>query len=193
MTFGSRPAGWPVGPIPPSGGQRGTAAFVGGRYRVAVSSAGLAVPAAAPIAAAKVTGDISVSATARLATGQGGWGVWCRGTSLWDSNRYEFTVTRDGVAYIVTPDHRGDEDDPAQIPGFDAGAEHTVSAECVRLPAGAGMRLTMKVDGAEVATWVDIRATLPPAGVGVHSFAYGDVPGPLADARFSSFDVTRAG
>lgn len=172
--------GWYVGQAP-----NGVAEYVSGQYRINANRGGVAVWSPAP--AVRPAAAIQIIATARIANGQGGWGVWCRGTDT--GERYEFIVSHAGSAYIKTPGDRGTK--PVPIPSFDAYQDTQVVAECRDAPNGAGVELTLAVNGKSIPPYLDRGPLLGPGKVGVHAFSFGDVHGDPADVRFSYFEVDR--
>jgi hypothetical protein len=176
--FSTPQRGWPIGAS--SAGDR---EWRSARYDVKILAAGVADFVTAP--ASRPATDARVVATGRLTTGQGGWGVWCRGTS--SGQRYEFSLTHAGNVYIKTPDG---ETAPVHVP-VDAYSDNTLTADCRDAPSGGGVQLSLRVNGAVAASYLDRGPTLlPPGRVGLHAFSYSDVTGDLADATFRSFTLS---
>jgi hypothetical protein len=128
---------------------------------------------------------VSVTATGRLLSGQGGWGTFCRGDP--GDQRYEFSVTHAGAAYIKTTDDGGT--GPVPIPDFDAFADNTITAECRDTEGTGGVRLTLRV-GDFTISHIEQNRFLGPGRAGVHAFSFGDVDGTPAAVRFTDFAVT---
>jgi hypothetical protein len=173
--------GWDVGQSP-----NGVMEYVPGQYRISANPGGVAVWSAAP--AVRPAAAVKIIATARIASGQGGWGVWCRGTDT--GERYEFSVTHAGVAYIKTPGGSGSGTGPVSIPGLDTYQDTRMVAECRDAPNGAGVALTFTVNGKTI-SYLDRGPLLGPGKVGVHAFSFGDMLGDPADVRFSYLEVDR--
>lgn len=175
--FNSPGSGWQVGRSP-----SGLDEYESGNYRI-VANRGYAVWSTAP--AVQPAAHEQIIAVARLADGEGGWGVWCRGTGT--GQRYEFSVTHAGFAYIKTPYHQTI---PKEIPDFDAYQDNRVVADCSDTSNRKGVQLKLSVDGKLIVSYLDHDPTLlGPGEVGIHAFTFGDVNGDLADARFSDFEV----
>jgi hypothetical protein len=168
--------GWPVGPQPD-----GIEEFVAGAYRISAKP-GYAVWSPAPEVRPAVA--TRIVATARLAKGNGGWGVWCRGATT--GERYEFSVTHAAAAYIKTP---GWAMPPVSMANFDAYRDNRVEAVC--RDTRGGIELTLTVNGVRVASHLDRGPLLGPGQAGVHAFTFADVIGDPADVRFTYFEVDR--
>jgi len=176
---------WPTGAV-----TVGSACFDASGYRLRVTAAkSLAVvPAPFPRTyAAEI-----VEAQGRLVGGQGGWGVWCRGSAT--GQRYLFRVSHGKFAAIIV--QQGDQSlewtDNKPLPSsFDIFALNRVRASCLDLPAGGGIELTMQVNGVTV-TKLRPRTLFSPGRVGVYAFSFTDVSGDLADAHFDMFRVRGA-
>jgi hypothetical protein len=180
--FGSGGAGWE------KSDDHGSATFVDGALQV-LPRAGLAewIPAPSGHPAATVT----ITADACLMAGQGGWGVWCRGTAPGQRRgQYEFSVSHAGVASIK--DAEGKAVAEKNLADFDIYSPNMMTADC--RDAGGTVQLTMKMNGVTIlsgSATANGGRLLGPGLVGLHAFAFGDTAGETADARFGYFEVTR--
>jgi serine/threonine kinase PknH len=132
---------------------------------------------------------VRIAAKAHLEAGQGGWGIWCRGTAD-NSRQYEFSVTHAGDAYIKNGYDRAL--GKTNIPGFDITRENTMTVDC--RDANGDVQLTMSMNGEQVLSAQGSDGDgglLGPGPVGLHAFAFGDTAGAPADVRFSYFEAVR--
>lgn len=70
-------------------------------YRVHGTGRGVFGPLPAPPTGS--ASDQVVSATARITSGQGAWGVWCRGVDGTGARSYQFLLSHAGAVQIVEP------------------------------------------------------------------------------------------
>ncbi|HEY7487763.1 MAG TPA: serine/threonine-protein kinase [Streptosporangiaceae bacterium] len=158
-----------------------------GHYRLSVANprqelnqGGL--PAAANVDTSRYA-DIQVTARA---SGTGAYGVWCRGNPPKRPDaKYEFYVTGTGEAAIVKrrPGGLSSEITPFRQ-AFTPTAINHIQARCQGVDGG--VRLTLTVNGHQVATATDASGPLRPGAVGVIAYARNV---PQASADFVSFTV----
>ncbi|MGV9325612.1 serine/threonine-protein kinase [Streptosporangium sandarakinum] len=150
-----------------------------GAYRLTVR-AGASLPVTAPVTASLRNAVITVKA--RLISGKGDFGVFCRGRKATDE-RYEFALTGDGGASIT----RSGETPSAvrRVPGLRPGRLTVLQAVC---RGGAkGTTLSLRVNGKEVVSRVDRARPLAAGSIGV--FARGRRGGSGLDVAFNSFEA----
>ncbi|MEU6738468.1 serine/threonine-protein kinase [Streptosporangium sandarakinum] len=150
-----------------------------GAYRLTVR-AGASLPVTAPVTASLRNAVITVKA--RLISGKGDFGVFCRGRKATDE-RYEFALTGDGGASIT----RSGEAPSAvrRVPGLRPGRLTVLQAVC---RGGAkGTTLSLRVNGKEVVSRVDRARPLTAGSIGV--FARGRRGGSGLDVAFNSFEA----
>ncbi|GAB2817180.1 hypothetical protein GCM10027176_22270 [Actinoallomurus bryophytorum] len=170
--------GWTVGKSG-SGEER----YTSGAYQMDAAR-GKAEWSPAPIV--RMGANVRLTAVARMISGNGGWGAWCRGTPNNDS-RYEFSITHAGYAYIRTPNRTTA---ATAIPHFDAFRDNRIVAECNDAPHTSGVRLTLKVNGKQIASYLEAGSPLlGPGAMGIHTFTFVDVEGAPAAVRFSYFKI----
>ncbi|WP_344979848.1 serine/threonine-protein kinase [Streptosporangium fragile] len=99
-------------------------------------------------------------------TGQGEYGLFCRGEDGYKATRYEFLLDTSGNARIrkTVKDAGGELTKPVKVDLAETGTTTRLQAECT--PAEDGVRLTMWVDGEEVQSYLDT-TPLPNGQVGV--------------------------
>ncbi|GAA4991228.1 hypothetical protein WHI96_09115 [Pseudonocardia tropica] len=162
-----------------------TTRYAEGRYDVHVVRPGTYVTVPAP--PTPQIGDEVVTATARIASGQGAWGVWCRGTDERGTRRYEFQVSHGGAVRVVLPD--GTATTWSYVDGLDTSLPVTLSARCDDVP-DAPVELTLAVNGTTVLTHRPA-SILGPGFAGVSGMAFSDVDGPTVTAAVTRFEVRR--
>ncbi|MET9066268.1 serine/threonine-protein kinase [Streptosporangium sandarakinum] len=169
-----------------AGGWRSTAAGNAGKhrpdhgaYRLTVR-AGASLPVTAPVTASLRNAVITVKA--RLISGKGDFGVFCRGRKATDE-RYEFALTGDGGASIT----RSGETPSAvrRVPGLRPGRLTVLQAVC--RGGATGTTLSLRVNGKEVVSRVDRARPLTAGSIGV--FARGRRGGSGLDVAFNSFEA----
>lgn len=169
-----------------AGGWRSTAAGNAGKhrpdhgaYRLTVR-AGASLPVTAPVTASLRNTVITVKA--RLISGKGDFGVFCRGRKATDE-RYEFALTGDGGASIT----RSGETPSAvrRVPGLRPGRLTVLQAVC--RGGATGTTLSLRVNGKEVVSRVDRARPLTAGSIGV--FARGRRGGSGLDVAFNSFEA----
>ncbi|WP_189244818.1 serine/threonine protein kinase [Streptosporangium pseudovulgare] len=148
-----------------------------GAYRLTVR-AGASLPVTAPVTASLRNAVITVKA--RLLSGKGDFGVFCRGRKSTDE-RYEFALTGDGGASIT----RSGEAPSAvrRVPGLRPGRLTVLQAVC--RGGVTGTTLSLRVNGKEVISRVDRARPLTAGSIGV--FARGRRGGSGLDVAFNSF------
>jgi serine/threonine protein kinase len=134
--------------------------------------------------------DETVSATAQLNSGQGGWGVWCRGAAPSGERRYQFILSHAHRIAIRAFDGSAAADGTAwwTLDGVDLSGPVTMTGRCV--DAGAGVQLTMFIDGRTVLSYAQPKVLLSPGYSGVTVFGFADLDGPKIDVDFKSFSIT---
>ncbi|MFD0853601.1 hypothetical protein ACFQ07_15295, partial [Actinomadura adrarensis] len=158
-----------------------SAELIDGRYNLTVTNPG-GIPASANVDTSRQD-DVLLTAKA---TGTGAYGVWCRGTPAREPlAKYEFYATSKGEAGIVkrAANGQGTELWPFRA-AFTPAAFNTVQARCQT--EGNGARLSLTVNGSEIATVTDRSAPLGPGAVGVIAFARSV---PQAAAEFDTFRI----
>ena len=125
-------------------------------YEVELTSTGEFEPLTAPRTPS--VSDQLVTATASTVAGQGGWGVWCRGTDNSGSRRYEFLISHTGAVQIIEPGDIGT--GWVYLRGLDLSQPVTLTAHCADV-VGAPIELTLVVNG-RVALTYRPSATLGP-------------------------------
>ncbi len=155
-------------------------------YALHVTGRGTTAPVPAPPAAS--VSDEVVSATATVTSGQGIWGVWCRGVDAAGTRRYGFQISHTGAVRIVTPDN--EVPDWVAVTGLDLSRPVTLAARCADVP-GAPVELTLAVNGRVV---LGHRPTvvLGPGYAGIEGATFADVEGPTITAEFNRFAVHRS-
>ncbi len=134
--------------------------------------------------------DQVVSATASVQSGQGGWGVWCRGSDNEGSERYAFLLSHAGAVQIVGPDGGGT--GWVYIDGLDVAGPTTLSARCADVADGP-VELTLAVDGRTALSYKPpTTALLGPGYAGLEEMSFSEVNGPTITARYDHFDIRRA-
>jgi serine/threonine protein kinase len=132
--------------------------------------------------------DTVVTATAALQSGQGLWGVWCRGVDTDPSTAYLFLISHTAAVQITATGFQ-DGTGWKHLDGVDVSRPTTISARCADVP-GASVELTMAVNGRQVLTYRPA-TVLSPGYSGVTMQPFGDVEGPIAVALFSEFQIRR--
>ena len=173
---------WVAEEIPPY-----TTAYAGGGFELRMTERGVFVPVPAP--PARSVSDEVVSATATIMSGQGAWGVWCRGVDEVGSSRYEFLISHAGAVQIIGADGEGT--GWVYLRGVDLTAPVTLSARCADVGT-APVVLTLGVNGRTALTYRP-RTILGPGHAGIEGMTFSDVAGPTVTARFRSFAVARPG
>jgi hypothetical protein len=162
-----------------------TTTWTGAGYRLHLVSLGEYETVPAPSTPAP--SDQVVSATGTRVSGQGAWGVWCRGTDETGSDRYEFQLSHAGAVRIVMPDATAT--DWTYVEGLDTTRPHTLTGRCADVP-DAPVELTLAVDGV-VQQEHRPAAILGPGYSGIEGMTFSDVPGPTLTADFERFEVRR--
>lgn len=177
--------GWPVGTS-----DTVDQAFRDGVYAVRPRSKGDSAFLPLPVDAG--LSDVAVSATATLRSGQGFWGVWCRGTDEDATDAYYFQISHTASIRILVLDgsRYGGGTGWKRLQGVDVSEPTTVSGRCADVP-GAPVRLTMSVNGRDVLTYDESSHLLGPGYVGISAQTFGDVDGPTSVGGFSTVGVTR--
>jgi hypothetical protein len=135
--------------------------------------------------------DEVVSGTAAIVSGQGAWGVWCRGTDPAGTNRYEFQLSHGGAVRITMPDNTATEWVYLRDRGItvDVSRPVTLTARCRDL-AGAPVELTLAVNGQAVLTHRP-DAVLGPGYAGLQAMPFSDVGGNMITAEYQQFELRR--
>jgi hypothetical protein len=172
-------AGWPTGD---SG--HGRAQYVTRQFQI-LTVKGEADWRQAPTLPA--AGSIQVTTTASLASGQGGWGSWCRGTDD-GTDRYWAAITHGAAIAFGTPSRPFVviADSPVKP---DIYRPNSVTIDC--RDADGTVRISIMLNRRWVCTFLDHGRLLGPGRVGVLAFAFVDADGAPADARITGFAVRR--
>jgi serine/threonine protein kinase len=155
-------------------------------YELELTSTGEFEPATAPRTPS--VSDQLVTATATTIAGQGGWGVWCRGTDQAGSRRYEFLISHTGAVQIIEPGDTGT--GWIYLRGLDLSQPVTLTAHCADV-IGAPIELTLVVNG-RVALTYRPSITLGPGYAGIEGMTFADVEGPKITAAYRRFTIARA-
>lgn len=159
-----------------------------GGYELHILGHGVYQPVPGP-QIGSVTDEV-VSATATVQSGQGGWGIWCRGIDQAGSSRYEFLISHAGAVQIAGPDGYGT--GWVYLVGLDTSAPVTLAARCADV-VGAPVELTLAVNGRTALTYrPDSTGLLGPGYVGIEGMTFSDVSGPTIAAAYSRLEVRRA-
>jgi hypothetical protein len=150
--------GWPVGRS-----DIADVEFKDGAYMVHPQSYQYGKYIAAPAPPETFLSDIVVTATASLQSGQGSWGVWCRGVDD-PGDAYLFLISHAGAVQITLTGFNGDGTGWKYLEGVDVSKPITISARCADIP-GYPVLLTMAVNGREVLNYrpVKILSRVTPA------------------------------
>lgn len=135
-----------------------------------------------------VSDDVVVTATASQ-SGQGLWGVWCRGSDPGATgNAYLFLISHTG-AVLITLNGPNDGTEWKYLDGVDVSKPITVSARCANTP-DSHVLLTMAVNGREVLNYRP-RKILSRGYSGIMTRPLGDVDRPVSAVSFTEFRVSR--
>ena len=154
-------------------------------YELELTSTGEFEPVTAPRTPS--VSDQLVTATAATIAGQGGWGVWCRGTDQAGSRRYEFLISHTGAVQIIEPGDTGT--GWVYLRGLDLSQPVTLTAHCADV-IGAPIELTLVVNG-RVALTYRPSMTLGPGYAGIEGMTFADVEGPKITAAYRRFTIAR--
>ena len=135
-----------------------------------------------------------VEATGTISSGQGAWGVWCRGTTQTGTKRYRFLLTHAGAVGIFSYD-AGGRGAPREegtgwwyLTGIDVGEPVRMTAHCSDVPAEQQIGLRLSINGRTVLTHnPGPQAILTPGYSGFETYAFTDVDGPTLTAVLHSF------
>jgi hypothetical protein len=136
-----------------------------------------------------------VSATATIESGQGAWGLWCRGTDRLGTNRYRFLLTHSGSIGIFESKLTATGEMLDQGTGFwrltniDLRQNIHLEGRCADLDGLVS--LTMLVNGRQVLKYKPVQI-LGPGYSGTEVYGFQDVPGPLLKTRFQNFTQASA-
>jgi serine/threonine protein kinase len=155
-------------------------------FRMHVTGQGIFTPIPSP--ATVSAGDEIVSATAQVSSGQGAWGVWCRGVDAQATQRYEFLLSHAGAVQIIDGDGQYGTG-WKYVTGLDMNKPVTLSARCADV-IGAPVELTLAVDG-RIALTYHPKIILGPGYSGVEGMTFSDVAGPTVTADYDHFDIRR--
>ena len=128
----------------------------------------------------------TVTATASLQSGQGVWGVWCRGTSGNPAESYTFLLSHAGAVSISGP--QGLLTDWRYLQGIDVSKQTTLTARCADANPGP-VQLTLSVNGRQVLTTAVTTDLLGPGYSGIMAGGFADVTGPIAQFRFTRYAI----
>ncbi|WP_327106827.1 serine/threonine protein kinase [Nonomuraea glycinis] len=149
------------------------------------------VVVAAPIGPAPGSEAITVRGT--LESGQGGWGVWCRGTTAAGQKRYSFMVTHAGAVGIFdySTNSSGVGNNWWYLKGVDWNSPINLRVLCEDTGEAKPIKLTLEINDRTVLVFEpDTTAILGPGFSGVECFAFGDLPGPRANIVLENFSST---
>jgi serine/threonine protein kinase len=132
--------------------------------------------------------DEVVTARAAIESGQGAWGLWCRGTDAAGTERYEFLLSHAGAVQILEPD--GSSTGWKYLADIDVSEPVTMAARCDDVP-GAPVVLTLSVNGRVALTYEPKGQLLGPGFAGIETMSFSDVSGPVVRADFSHFAIER--
>lgn len=127
----------------------------------------------------------TVTATASLESGQGVWGIWCRGTDSHATESYQFWISHAGAVSIVTPQGQTPW---VYLQGVDVTKPTTLTARCADANPGP-VQLTLSVNGRQVVTQRVSANLLGPGFSGIEAAGFSDVAGPIAQVRFSRYAI----
>ena len=142
------------------------------------------------------TGREATTATAALTSGQGAWGIWCRGTSGGGADRYRFLLTHAGAVGIFG--YRTEATGPPReegsgwwyLDGLDLTGPVTMTARCADVPVDGPVALRLSINGRTVAGYVpSADFLLSPGYSGLEAYSFNDVTGPRLGVTFSSFTI----
>jgi serine/threonine protein kinase len=162
-----------------------TTRYTSSGYELHVADKGVFQPVPTPPASS--VSDEVVTATATTISGQGAWGVWCRGTDEAGSRRYEFVLSHAGAVQIVEPGDTGT--GWVYVSGLNLSQPVTLSARCADV-VGAPVELTLVVNG-RIALTYRPTTILGPGHAGIEGMTFSDVEGPTIDAAFRRFEIRR--
>ena len=172
-------SGWPTGD-----GGHGRAQYATRQYQILTAKGETDWRPAPTLPAA---GSIQVTATASLASGQGGWGAWCRGTGD-GTQRYWAAITHGAALAFGTPSRPFVviTDSPVKA---DIYRSNSVGIDC--RDADGTVRISIMVNRRWICSFLDHGELLGPGRVGALAFAFVDAGGAPADARITHFAVRR--
>ncbi|WP_344649025.1 serine/threonine protein kinase [Cryptosporangium japonicum] len=136
--------------------------------------------------------DERVIAVGRINSGQGGWGVWCRGAEKNGGARYQFVLTHAGNIGIFT--FRNGEKDAVDgtawwhVDGLDLSRPVTIEGRCSDsgIP---GVSLTMLLNGRKVLSQSQPKTLLGPGYSGLSIYAFDDLSGPKINLSLSALRI----
>ena len=120
----------------------------------------------------------TVTATASLQSGQGIWGVWCRGTDSHATQSYQFWTSHAGAVSIVTPQGQTPW---VYLQGIDVTTPTTLLARCADANPGP-VQLTLSVNGRQVLNQRVSGALPGPGFSGIEAAGFSDVAGHRLDS-----------
>ena len=123
-----------------------------------------------------------------MTSGQGAWGVWCRGIDRTGTKRYEFLVSHAGAVQIIEPGGIGS--GWKYVEGLDTSVPVTLAARCADR-VGAPVELTLAVNG-RIALTYRPQTILGPGPAGIEGMTFSDVNGTTVTASYSRFTIHRA-
>ncbi|MFC6082391.1 caspase family protein [Sphaerisporangium aureirubrum] len=130
-----------------------------------------------------------MSSVVRFNSGQGAWGLWCRGSERAGGARYRFVMSHTGSVAIFAG---GGYDDTTQwwaLKGIDLDRPIALRASCMDVSESGPVRLEFAVNGRTVLTHRP-RTLIGPGYSGLEAWAFLDVAGPTADVTFTSLEIT---
>jgi serine/threonine protein kinase len=143
---------------------------------------------AVPSPTSKSLSDEVVTARAAVESGQGAWGLWCRGTDAAGTERYEFLLSHAGAVQILEPD--GSSTGWKYLATLDVSEPVTMAARCADVP-GAPVMLTLSINGKVALTYRQKGPLLGPGYAGIETMSFSDVGGQIITADFSHFAIKR--
>lgn len=136
----------------------------------------------------KSLADEVVTARGTIESGQGAWGLWCRGTDAVGTERYEFLLSHAGAVQILEPDGSGT--GWKYLADLDLSQPVTMRAHCADVP-GAPVVLTLSINGKVALTYKPTGPLLGPGHAGIDIMSFSDVSGQIITANFSEFAIER--
>ncbi|MBG0825925.1 hypothetical protein HS048_35210 [Planomonospora sp. ID91781] len=130
-----------------------------------------------------------ISAVAKLSSGQGVWGLWCRGVDAAGRARYRFLLSHTGSVRILSVG--GEETDETGwwvMKGVDMSRPVELGGSCIDTPDNGPVQLQLYINGRTALTYRP-RQILGPGFSGVETSGFKDVPGPIAKVTFASLRI----
>ncbi|MEO3812116.1 caspase family protein [Sphaerisporangium sp. B11E5] len=129
-----------------------------------------------------------MTSVTRFHSGQGAWGLWCRGAEPGGGARYRFLMSHSGAVGVFAGTGYRDGTGFWTLKGIDLNRPVELRARCADVSGNGPVRLEFAVNGRTVLTHRPA-TLLGPGYSGIETWGFSDVAGPTAEVTFRGLRI----